>query len=207
MSAVDDILSQIPMSQLARQLGVDEATAEQAARQAIPSLLGGLQANAQDPDGAASLSRAVGKHSPGLIDGGVDLGDVDTADGQKIVRHVFGPSTDEVVNRLGGTGAGGGVGKDLVAKLLPILAPIVLSYIANRLGMNLPGGAIRPGGSGGGLGGGGLGADILQQVLGSLLGGGQAPAGRSTPQPQAQANPLDDLLGNVLGGLLGKGRR
>lgn len=201
MNAVDDILSQIPMHQLAQRLGVDEATAEQAARQAIPSLLGGLEANSQDPDGAASLSRAVGQHSPGLIDGGVNLGDVDTADGQKIVRNVFGPSTDEVVSRLGGTG--GGVGKDLVAKLLPILAPIVLSYIAKRLGMSLPGGSVAPGG-------GGLGGSILQEVLGSLLGGGQSGGTRTPqpqPQPQSQSGPLDDLLGNVLGGLLGKGRR
>ena len=44
MSAVDDILADIPMDQLAAQLGVDQATAEQAARQVIPALLGGMQA-------------------------------------------------------------------------------------------------------------------------------------------------------------------
>ena len=49
MSAVDDILADIPMDQLAAQLGVDEATAEQATRQAIPALLGGMQANAEIP--------------------------------------------------------------------------------------------------------------------------------------------------------------
>jgi Bacterial protein of unknown function (DUF937) len=42
MSAVDDILADIPMDQLAAQLGVDEATAEQMTRQAIPALLGAL---------------------------------------------------------------------------------------------------------------------------------------------------------------------
>lgn len=45
MSAIDEILTEIPMDQLAAQLGVDQATAEQAARQAIPALLGGMQAN------------------------------------------------------------------------------------------------------------------------------------------------------------------
>lgn len=202
MTAVDDILSQIPMSQLAARLGVDEATARQAAQQAIPSLLGGLQANAQDPGGAASLGRAIGQHNPGLIDGGVDLQQVDTSDGQKIVNHVFGPSTDEVVNRLGGTGVAGGAGKDLVAKLLPILAPIVLSYLAKRLGMNLPGGAARPGGAAGGGGG----MDILQDLLGSVL-GGSAPQGGRAPQGQAAPAGLDGMLGDLLGGLLGKGRR
>ena len=60
MTDLNDLLSQIPMDQLARQLGVDDGTAEQAARQALPALLGGMQANAQDPAGATSLSRAVG---------------------------------------------------------------------------------------------------------------------------------------------------
>jgi Bacterial protein of unknown function (DUF937) len=41
MTDINDLLSQIPMDQLARQLGVDEGTAEQAARQALPALLGG----------------------------------------------------------------------------------------------------------------------------------------------------------------------
>ena len=63
MSAVDDILADIPMDQLAAQLGVDEATAEAATRQAIPALLGGMQANAEDPAGAASLAGALGDHS------------------------------------------------------------------------------------------------------------------------------------------------
>jgi hypothetical protein len=61
------------MDQLAAQLGVDEATAEQATRQAIPALLGGLQANAEDPAGAMSLAGALGDHPSDLIDGGVNL--------------------------------------------------------------------------------------------------------------------------------------
>lgn len=45
MSAVEEILSQISMGQLAGRLGVDEQTAEQATRHALPALLGGIQAN------------------------------------------------------------------------------------------------------------------------------------------------------------------
>ena len=63
LSAIDEILADIPIGQLAAQLGVDEATAEAATRQAIPALLGGLQANAEDPAGAASLAGALGDHS------------------------------------------------------------------------------------------------------------------------------------------------
>ena len=80
MSAVDDILADIPMDQLAAQLGVDQATAEQMTRQAIPALLGGMQANAEDPAGARSLAGALGQHPSDLIDGGVDLNQVNADD-------------------------------------------------------------------------------------------------------------------------------
>ena len=98
VSAVEDILADIPMDQLAAQLGVDETTAEQAARQAIPALLGGMQANAQDPAGAMSLAGALGDHPSDLIEGGVDLDQVDADDGEKIVGNIFGPNQDQVAD-------------------------------------------------------------------------------------------------------------
>ena len=125
MSAEDDILADIPMDQLAALLGVDEATAEQATRQAIPALLGGMQANAEDPAGAMSLTGALGDHPSDLIEGGVDLDQVDPADGEKIVSNIFGPNQDQVAQTLGGN-LGGQAG-GLIQRLLPILAPIVLA--------------------------------------------------------------------------------
>ena len=127
MSAVDDILADIPMNQLAAQLGVDQTTAEQAARQAIPALLGGMQANSEDPAGAMSLAGALGDHPSDLIDGGVDLDQVNANDGEKIVGNIFGPNQDQVAQTLGGN-LGGQAG-DLIKQLLPILAPIVLAYV------------------------------------------------------------------------------
>lgn len=184
MSPVDEILSQIPLSDLAAQLGTDEATAEQATRQALPALLGGIQANTDDPGGASSFARAVDQHSSALIDGGVNLNDVDTNDGEKIVGHVFGPNQDQVINQLGGLGGAGGSG--LIGKLLPLLAPIVMSYLAKKMG----GGAAAGGAA---AGGGGLG-----DLLGGLLGGGGGQAG---------GGALGGGLGDLLGGLLGGGRK
>ncbi|MGO1278808.1 MAG: DUF937 domain-containing protein, partial [Cellulosimicrobium funkei] len=51
MAGIDDILSTVPLDQLAGRLGVDEATAQRAVGAALPALLGGLRANAQDPAG------------------------------------------------------------------------------------------------------------------------------------------------------------
>lgn len=225
MSEIDQILSQVPMDQVASALGVDRGQAEQATRTAIPALLGGMHANAQDPAGAASLMGAVQQHDESALGASVDQ--IDTQDGQKIVQNVFGDNTNDVMARLGGTSGTGGSG--MMAKLLPILAPIVMSYLAKRmqsggglggtsataqpgegglggvLGSVLGGGGggmggAMGGGMGGGSGGGGIG-DVLGQVLGGA-GGAQTQPG--TPAGQSG---MGDLLGGVLGGLLGGGKR
>ncbi|SDF83829.1 protein of unknown function [Cellulosimicrobium cellulans] len=199
MAGIEDILSTVPLDQLAGRLGVDEATAQRAVDAALPALLGGLRANAQDPAGAASLGEAVAQHDPALVEGGVDLDDVDTDDGRKIVGHVFGQNEQAVVAQLADST---GTGKDLLAKVLPALAPIALAFLAKQLGgAGAQGGAPTGTGSAAGksagersgapqTGGGGLG-----DVLGGLLSGGSGSGGG-----------LSDLLGG-LGGLLGGGRR
>jgi hypothetical protein len=181
MNATDEILADIPLAQLAAQLGVDEATAEAATRQAIPALLGGLQANAQDPAGAASLAGALGNHPSALVDGGVNLDEVDTADGEKIVGNIFGPNSTQVAQTLSNNL---GQQSGLIQKLLPILAPIVLAYISKRLTGAQPSGGAQQGGT----------ADVLTDLLGSVLGGSARGGGLGG-------------LGDLLGGLLGGGRR
>jgi hypothetical protein len=197
MSAVDEIMQQLPLGQLASRLGTDEQTAGAAAQQAIPALLSGLHANAQDPAGAASLEGALGNHSGGLVEGGVDLDQVDPDDGQKIVGNIFGGHSDGVAQTLGSQlGGVGGDQSDLVRRLLPLLAPVVMSYLAKRMG----GGA---GGAGGGLlggllgaatGGGAAGGGGIGDLLGGML-GGQGQQG-----PQSSGNPMMDMLGGMLGG-------
>jgi hypothetical protein len=207
MSAVDDILSQIPLSQLAAQLGTDEQTAEAATRSALPALLGGLEANAQDPARAASLTEALGQHDSSLVDGGVDLDQVNTGEGQKIVSHIFGGNQESIVNELGAlppgaaglSGPGGAMGSGMLQKLLPILAPIVMSYLAKRF---TGGGGL--GGSQGGMSG------ILGSVLGGMGGQGNQGAGgigAILSGISGQGSPDGGGINNILGGLLGQGRR
>lgn len=212
MSGLDDILGSLPMDQLARQLGTDEATARQAASMALPALFGGLQANAADPGGARSLQEAIGQHDPALVEGGIDLGRVDPSDGEKISSHIFGRNEDQVVHALGGAG-GAGLGGDLIKKLLPLLAPIVLSYLAKQM---QGGGARRAdtGGAsspslptqtqGGAAGGPGSLQDMLGQVLGGAAGGSAAQTGRESSSGQGSGG---SILTDILGGLLGGGRR
>jgi hypothetical protein len=201
----DDILAQIPIDQIAGKLGVDSATATAAVKQALPTLLSGMQANAQDPRGAASLAGALNGRDTSLIEGGVNVDQVDTDDGEKIVRNVFGENKDQVISTLGGV-AGGSGGSGLIAKVLPMIAPIVMAYLAKQFMGGKAGG-----GAGGGLGdllgsvlGGGKpasgGGGGLGDLLGSVLGGGGKPAGGG-------AGGGLGGLGDLLGGLLGGGKR
>src|SRR5918997_1099719 len=176
MSATEEILANIPLRDLAAQLGVDEATAEAATRQAIPALLGGMQANAADPAGAASLAGALDDHPSDLVDGGVNLNQVDTNDGQKIVGNIFGANTGQVAQTLG---ANVGQQAGLIQKLLPILAPIVLAYLSKRFA-----GTSQSGGSG----------NVLTDLLGSMLGGG------GTSPADADRSGTGSIL-DMLGGM------
>lgn len=269
MNAVQEILSSIPVEQLASQVGSDPQTVQRLSAQLIPALIGGMSANADDPAGERSLATALNQHaSSGLLSGNVDLDNVDTQDGEAIVHNVFGDNTNQVTQNLGQQVAGGN--SELVQKLLKVLAPIVLAYLANRFLEGRTGGADQ-GGSGGILGdildgltggsqrapqqpapgGGGL-RDVLLDMLGGAFGGGgagpapapqtpqtqtpQAPGQRtpgqqfepprtvpgginapaeipiddSAPAPQSrsqQPSSGGDLLGDILGGLLGRGRR
>ena len=87
------------------------------------------------PPEPGSILQALGQHDDDLLTGGADLSAIDEQDGTAIASHIFGDQEDEVVNRLGGLPAvgGSGPGGDLVRKLLPILAPMVLSWLANRV--------------------------------------------------------------------------
>jgi hypothetical protein len=229
MGSYDEILDQVPVDQLASQLGVDSDEVRRAAENALPALLGGLHANAADPAGADSLMAALSDHQ-GPVTG---LDDVDEQDGRAIVGNIFGDNTDQVVNQLGGVG---GVSGGIVQKLLPILAPIVLSWLAGKIGQGggLGGmfggsepapstgagptddGALFPGGAGAGsapvqapgsatstgaasTGDSTAGSNPLQDVLGQVLGGGSG-GGAST-------GGAGDILGGLLGGLLGGGKR
>ena len=221
MSAVDDILGALPADQISQQVGASPDEVRTAAAAVLPALLGGLQANAGDASGAGSILQALGQHDDDLLAGGADLSAIDEQDGTAIASHIFGDQEDEVVNRLGGLPAvgGSGAGGALVRKLLPILAPMVLSWLANRV---LKGGG---GGLGGGTaaghgdstpslpGGGGGSApgsldDMLRDVLGSATGGSSAtPSGSSSGGGSAAGFDPGSIIGGVLGGILGGGRR
>ncbi|KIA60446.1 DUF937 domain-containing protein [Nocardia vulneris] len=194
MTSFDDLLSQVPIAQIAEKLGVDQNTATAAVSAALPTLLGGLQANATKPEGAASLVDALDNHGE-LVEGEgtVDIDKVDVNDGSKIVENVFGTEKNTVISALGATEGTGG--NDLIAKLMPILAPIVLAYLAKQMTGGGGAGAPQPQTQ---AGNGGIG-----DILGGLLGGSGKSGGIGGAIGEALAKNAGGALGNVLGGLFG----
>ncbi|NGX07227.1 DUF937 domain-containing protein [Mycobacteroides franklinii] len=183
MATLDELLNEIPTEQIAAKLGVDNETADKAIKSVVPLLVGGLQANADDPDKAADLQANVNNAPSTLLDGGVNVEDVDQHAGNAVVASLFGDNNaDDVAAKLAGAGAGN---SDLIKQLLPILTPIVLAFVAKKLtgGGAAAAPAEAPAASGG-IG------DILGNILGSAVGGGAASGGN---------NPLGSILGSVLG--------
>ena len=185
MAGLEDLYNQIPVADIASQLGASEGEVNQAIQTLVPTLVGSIQHNVQADDiDSSKLESAIhDEGASGLLDGGVNLDQVDTGQGEQIVSRIFGGNdTNQVASALAGTGAGGG---DLIKRLLPILAPIVLAYIGKQFAQK----NAAPAGQAQASGGGGLG-----DVLGSILGGASGGGGN---------HPLGSILGSVLGGQQG----
>lgn len=186
MADYDGLLDLIPIDDIARQLGVSDDVAESAVKQAIPAMIGGMAANAKDTGGKASLERALSRHAARPRSGAkVSVKDIDTADGQKIVNNVFGVKKNEVAAAVAGSGSGE-VTQELIAKLLPIIAPIVIAFVAERFLGKKAGAPTAKEPEPAATSGGGIG-----DLLGGLLGSAQG----------------QEVVGSVLGGLLGGGKK
>jgi hypothetical protein len=177
--ALDDILKQVPIDDIAEKLGVSREEAKTAVEQGGAVLLGGLAKNAETAEGSAAIQKALGKHEGAT--GASKVDEVDQADGGKIVAHILGSKEKEVTQKLTESKATPGID---FGKLLPILAPIVMGLIANVNKDKAPKADAGAQESGGGIG----------DLIGGLLGGGNSGSGSSG------GGGIGDLLGGILGG-------
>jgi len=182
MADLSELLKIIPIDDIAEQLGVSEGQAEAAVQQVLPGLVGGLAVNASSSEGASTLETVLSHHAGKDTSSKAKLKDIDTEDGEKIVGHILGDKEGSVEKLAAASGLGDQAG-DLIKKVLPIVAPIVLAWLANQfLGQKSePKETAQESSSGGGIG----------DLLGGLLGGGSSSGGAG------------DVLGGLLGGLLG----
>lgn len=176
------------LQHIAQQLGTDQAQAQSAVEMALPLLLGALGRNAQDAQGAEALLGALQRdHMPAAPQQALGLGGMDLGGllgsmlgggaasgagtggdaGAAILGHIFGGGRERVESSLGQTA---GLGPN-AGQLLQLLAPIVMSFLAQRVnagGMDSGGlgqmlGQERARAQGAGTPGGGLLGSLLDQ--------------------------------------------
>ena len=156
-SLVDNVMSHLgdaQIQQIASQLGTDPDSARNAIEHALPLIVGGMANQASTPAGANALHNALGDHTGnsvsdilgGLLGGsggglGGMLGSVLSGGGSgsggalssgiggAILGHIFGGNAN-AANQ--GLGQATGLGTQNAGQLLAILAPIVMSVLANH---------------------------------------------------------------------------
>lgn len=127
------------LQQVSQQLGIEPAQASSAVGAALPLLLGAMGRNAQQPEGADALLGALQRDHAPAAGGGFDLGGLlgsvlgggggNATNGAGILGHVFGGNSDRAAQ---GLSQATGLDSSKTGQLLAILAPIVMSYLAQR---------------------------------------------------------------------------
>lgn len=124
------------VGQLAGLLGADNDATSKAVAVALPAILGGLAKNSQSQQGAGALFDALSQDHDGSILGnlGALLGggqqQQQESMGEKILGHVLGGGRPRVERQVAQSS---GLQSALVSKLLPMLAPVVLGYLGNKI--------------------------------------------------------------------------
>jgi hypothetical protein len=169
MGLLDSILNgdNGAISAIARQLGISDDKAQEAASSIVPALSRGLQRQAQQPEGLDSLQKTIeaGDHQK-YVDQPETIGDESSiAQGNAVLGQIFG-SKDVSRNVAGNAAEKTGIDPGTLKKMLPMLGNVAMGTLAKQTGAGQVQGIAGSGGLGGlgGVGGiaGGL-ADFLDQ--------------------------------------------
>jgi hypothetical protein len=119
------------VDQISSQLGTKPQQTQQAIAAALPLLLGALDRNSTQPQGAAALANALERdHDGSILDNLAGfLGQGDTSPGDGILKHVLGERRQNVE---AGLGQASGLEGQSVSKLLALLAPIVMGALGKE---------------------------------------------------------------------------
>ena len=168
---------------IARELGIDPATAEAGAAALMPQILSGFQqpaavaatAAAAEPQAFGGLGGLLGTITSmgggALLDNVTSNAPTQVSQGNEILGQIFG-SKDGSRAVAAQAAQESGVEPSILKKMLPVLAMAAAGYVMKNAGKE------------GGLGG----------ALGGMLGGQPA-----TASPNALAPAQDDILGSLIG--------
>jgi hypothetical protein len=170
------------ISSMARELGIDEATAKTAAGALLPAIVAGMgrsaTGGAETPDplgGLGGLAGAIlgggsggggglgGALGGGLLDAVLGTQPTPTAPGNDILGNIFG-SKDVSRSVAGQVAEVTGLDEAMLKRMLPILAMAVAGYLAKQASGQAPAGGASAGGAS-------AGGSPLGGILGSIVGG------------------------------------
>jgi hypothetical protein len=116
------------LGQISSQIGADEGSTAKAISAALPILLGAMDRNTDQPGGADALFNALNRdHDGSILDNiGGFLGGAQSGSGDAILGHILGGKRRSVEN---GLSRASGLDMGSIAKLLPIIAPIVMGML------------------------------------------------------------------------------
>lgn len=186
---LSDLLNQTGSLQtIARELGIGEQEAANAASALAPAVLGGFQKQAQaHPQGLAGLGGLLNQLGGGsMLDAVVSPTPTDTTPGNNVLGQIFG-SKDVSRAVAANASAQSGLDSSMLKKMLPMLTMVLAGYMAKQHSAAT---ATSSGSSG------------LGRLLGGLLGGAQSGAPSSAQlggllDMGAQRNPLDEIVGSL----------
>jgi hypothetical protein len=118
---------------MAKQFGVDENTVQKVVAMGLPMILGGLNKNASNEQGAQSLDNALQKHDGGLLGNLTSMLTSNSSsllqDGMGILKHVLGNTQQPAQNQISKS-----VGLDagVVGNILALAAPVVMSFLGQQ---------------------------------------------------------------------------
>lgn len=179
MFSLEDLLGQEKgnqaVEQISQNLGANSSVVNSAIQIALPAILGKMAKNAQNPQEAQNLDKAIEQDHAGggLLDnvmdylgGGIPAPAETTrqTNGSGILDHIFGGRQTQVAQEVS---QNTGLNMSQVAQLLITLAPIVMSYLGKQKQQN------------------NMGADELSNWLGSQ-------------QEQIQNAPQGSLINSIL---------
>ncbi|MBN2081977.1 DUF937 domain-containing protein [bacterium] len=177
------------LRKLGQQAGTDEAEAQQGLSAAVPLLLGAMERNAGDTDGAASLTGALERdHDGSILDNvGGFLDAPEQGNGAGILQHVLGDKRTGVEEKLAEKT---GLASGSLGKLLEMAAPLVMGALGRRQRE------------------GGIGMEQLSQFLGGQREESESSAGllgmvSGLLDADKDGDVLDDIAG-LTGKLFGK---
>jgi hypothetical protein len=126
--------------QVGQQFGLSEDQTNSALGQLVPALMAGLQRNTSQAGGMDALLVALrsGNHAGYLDNPEMLARETTTEDGNSILGHIFG--SKEVSRAVAGQAAERtGIGTDILKKMLPVVATMVMGGLSKQAASASPG--------------------------------------------------------------------